>query len=258
MKAKTKPLDLHSPERSRWRRRTRASRCTKTEPPPGRQRGIMVKDAAELFAELPSGVSYEQDTHRRRTRGRQAQRVHRQMRQGRHGARRQRNRGRRVRRSGLAGAPRRPRRLAGVTRVLDVAHAAQRTCARRDAGAAGRRAREPFTHVFGPSTTFGKDLMPRVAALLDAPQVSDVMAIESATRFRRPIYAGNAITTVEVAAGTSRSSPRSARHRSKRWPPAEPPRSKRSRRRPRCRRTRVSFRWPRPAAIAQICRAPRE
>ena len=60
----------------------------------------------------------------------------------------------------------------------------------------------PFTHVFGPSTTFGKDLMPRVAALLDAPQVSDVMAVESATRFRRPIYAGNAITTVEVDAGS--------------------------------------------------------
>jgi electron transfer flavoprotein alpha subunit len=55
--------------------------------------------------------------------------------------------------------------------------------------------------VFGPSTTFGKDLMPRVAALLDAPQASDVMAVESATRFRRPIYAGNAIVTVEVAAG---------------------------------------------------------
>jgi electron transfer flavoprotein alpha subunit len=52
--------------------------------------------------------------------------------------------------------------------------------------------------VLGPSTTFGKDLMPRVAALLDAPQVSDIMAAESATRFRRPIYAGNAIVTVEA------------------------------------------------------------
>ena len=55
-----------------------------------------------------------------------------------------------------------------------------------------------FSHIFGPSTTFGKDLMPRIAALLDAPQVSDIMAVESATRFRRPIYAGNAIVTVEV------------------------------------------------------------
>ncbi len=55
--------------------------------------------------------------------------------------------------------------------------------------------------VLGPSTTFGKDLMPRLAALLDAPQVSDVMAVESATRFRRPVYAGNAIATVEAPAG---------------------------------------------------------
>ncbi len=55
-----------------------------------------------------------------------------------------------------------------------------------------------FTHVFGPSTTFGKDLMPRVAALLDTAQISDVMAVESAQRFRRPIYAGNAIVTVEI------------------------------------------------------------
>jgi electron transfer flavoprotein alpha subunit len=55
-----------------------------------------------------------------------------------------------------------------------------------------------YTHVFGPSTSFGKDLMPRVAALLGAPQVSDLMAVESAHRFKRPIYAGNAIITVEA------------------------------------------------------------
>ncbi len=55
-----------------------------------------------------------------------------------------------------------------------------------------------YSHLLGPSTTFGKDLMPRLAALLDAPQVSDVMAVESARRFRRPIYAGNVILTVEV------------------------------------------------------------
>jgi electron transfer flavoprotein alpha subunit len=57
-----------------------------------------------------------------------------------------------------------------------------------------------FTHVFGPSTSFGKDLMPRVAALLGVAQVSDLMAVESAYRFRRPIYAGNAIVTVEADA----------------------------------------------------------
>ena len=92
--------------------------------------------------------------------------------------------------------------IAGVDTVVTVAHAANAhalaaTLAPQVAELAG-----DYSHVFGPSTTFGKDLMPRVAALLGAPQLSDVMAVESATRFRRPIYAGNAIVTVEVAAGT--------------------------------------------------------
>jgi electron transfer flavoprotein alpha subunit len=55
-----------------------------------------------------------------------------------------------------------------------------------------------YSHLFGPSTSFGKDLMPRVAALLGVPQISDLMAVEGAHRFRRPIYAGNAIVTVEA------------------------------------------------------------
>jgi electron transfer flavoprotein alpha subunit len=55
-----------------------------------------------------------------------------------------------------------------------------------------------YSHIFGPSTSFGKDLMPRLAALLGVPQVSDLMAVESAYRFRRPVYAGNAIVTVEA------------------------------------------------------------
>jgi electron transfer flavoprotein alpha subunit len=57
-----------------------------------------------------------------------------------------------------------------------------------------------YSHLLGPSTSFGKDLMPRVAALLGVPQISDLMAVEGAYRFRRPIYAGNAIVTVEADA----------------------------------------------------------
>ena len=59
-----------------------------------------------------------------------------------------------------------------------------------------------YTHVFGPSTTFGKDLMPRVAALLGVNQISDIMAVEGPSTFRRPIYAGNAVVTVEAPADT--------------------------------------------------------
>jgi electron transfer flavoprotein alpha subunit len=90
--------------------------------------------------------------------------------------------------------------IAGVTAVVRVdraenAHPLAATFAPQLAALAA-----DYSHVFGPSTSFGKDLMPRVAALLGVPQVSDLMAVESAYRFRRPTYAGNAIVTVEAEA----------------------------------------------------------
>jgi electron transfer flavoprotein alpha subunit len=90
--------------------------------------------------------------------------------------------------------------LEGVARVLRVDNLANAQAVAAAIAPQVAALAKDFTHVFGPSTTFGKDLMPRVAALLDCPQVSDIMAVESATRFKRPIYAGNAILTVETEA----------------------------------------------------------
>lgn len=90
--------------------------------------------------------------------------------------------------------------LAGVTRVLTVAHAANAAPIAQVLAPQIAKVAGDFSHVFGPSTTFGKDLMPCVAALLGVAQVSDVMAVEGSHTFQRPIYAGNAIITVQAAA----------------------------------------------------------
>lgn len=56
-----------------------------------------------------------------------------------------------------------------------------------------------YDYVLAPSTTFGKDVLPRAAALAGVGQISDIMAVEGPRRFQRPIYAGNAIITVTAA-----------------------------------------------------------
>jgi electron transfer flavoprotein alpha subunit len=58
---------------------------------------------------------------------------------------------------------------------------------------------EPYEAILAPATTQGKNVLPRVAAKLDVPQISDITAVESPNIFLRPIYAGNAIEKIEAA-----------------------------------------------------------
>jgi electron transfer flavoprotein alpha subunit len=89
----------------------------------------------------------------------------------------------------------------GVSKVLTVANAANaHALAAVYAPQVVAAAKNGYTHVFAPSTTFGKDLAPRVAALLGVAQVSDVMKVADKYTFQRPIYAGNAIITVQAPA----------------------------------------------------------
>lgn len=89
-------------------------------------------------------------------------------------------------------------KLDGVGKVLAVANGANTHPIAQVLAPQVAKLVDGYSHVFGPSTTFGKDLMPCVAALLGVAQVSDVMAVEGSHVFRRPIYAGNAIVTVEA------------------------------------------------------------
>jgi len=89
--------------------------------------------------------------------------------------------------------------ISGVSRVLQLDNPANEHLMAATAAPQVVAVAADYTHVFGPSTTFGKDLMPRVAALLGVNQISDIMEVLGSHRFKRPIYAGNAIITVEAA-----------------------------------------------------------
>jgi electron transfer flavoprotein alpha subunit len=90
--------------------------------------------------------------------------------------------------------------LDGVKRVLTIENPANSAPLAAVLAPQVVAAADGYSHVFGPSSTFGRDLMPRVAALLGVNQVSDIMSVEGSHTFKRPIYAGNAVVTLEAPA----------------------------------------------------------
>lgn len=85
----------------------------------------------------------------------------------------------------------------GVSKVLLADNAAYGHFLAENLGQLVADLAKDYGHVLAAATTTGKNFMPRVAALLDVAQISDIIAVESADTFKRPIYAGNAIATVQ-------------------------------------------------------------
>ena len=87
--------------------------------------------------------------------------------------------------------------LAGVSKVIHADNAVYKEQLAENIGDLVVSLAGDYTHVLAAATTTGKNFMPRVAALLDVAQISDIIDVESADTFVRPIYAGNAIATVK-------------------------------------------------------------
>ena len=96
-------------------------------------------------------------------------------------------------------------KIAGVSKVLVAdnaayAHQLPENVAPLIAALVGENGGKGYSHVLAPATTNGKNFLPRVAALLDVDQISEIIDVVSADTFKRPIYAGNAIATVQSSA----------------------------------------------------------
>ena len=88
-------------------------------------------------------------------------------------------------------------KIAGVSKVL-LADAAQLEAGlAENVQATVMNIAKDYTHILTPATAYGKNIAPRIAAKLDVAQISDITAVDSADTFERPIYAGNAIATVQ-------------------------------------------------------------
>ncbi len=98
---------------------------------------------------------------------------------------------------GCAGAGAAAAKLDGVAKVLVADDASLAHMLAEPVAALIASLADGYTHLVAPATSNGKNIMPRVAALLDVMQISDVTKVISADTFERPIYAGNAIQTVQ-------------------------------------------------------------
>jgi electron transfer flavoprotein alpha subunit len=90
-------------------------------------------------------------------------------------------------------------KLEGVAKVLLAEAPALEHASAEDLAALVLGLAEAYSHLVAPATTFGKNFIPRVAALLDVQQISDISAVIAPDTFERPIYAGNAIARVQSA-----------------------------------------------------------
>jgi len=88
-------------------------------------------------------------------------------------------------------------KIEGVSKVLSADNAAFEHQLPENVAPLIAELGKDYTHILAAATTNGKNVMPRVAALLDVDQISEIIAVESADTFKRPIYAGNAIATVQ-------------------------------------------------------------
>ncbi|MCC6075900.1 electron transfer flavoprotein subunit alpha/FixB family protein [Pseudomonas sp. GCM10022188] len=103
--------------------------------------------------------------------------------------------------SGCAAVAEAAAKVAGVAKVLVADNAAfAHQLPENLAPLIVELARNGYSHVLAPATTNGKNYLPRVAALLDVEQISEIVKVVSADTFQRPIYAGNAIATVQSSA----------------------------------------------------------
>ncbi|MFZ6047370.1 electron transfer flavoprotein subunit alpha/FixB family protein [Pseudomonas sp. CR3202] len=101
---------------------------------------------------------------------------------------------------GVGAAAEAAAKIAGVAKVLVADNAAYAHQLPENVAPLIAELGKGYSHVLAPATTNGKNFLPRVAALLDVDQISEIIAVESADTFKRPIYAGNAIATVQSSA----------------------------------------------------------